>query len=113
MTAETSTRSLSSVGLQRQIPGSAAPCERCGEAVLLARTMASPSGAGGRIMPLELTEHPEGRIAVIARAKNVLYCRQLQADETVDRPWEYQAIVHFPRCDAVLIERARRRRTQG
>lgn len=113
MTAETTTRSTSTTaGLQRQLPGTATPCERCGEPVLLARTMASPSGAGGRIMPLELVEHPEGRIAVIARAKNVLYCRQLQADETVDRPWEYQAIVHFPRCEAVLIERARRRRTQ-
>lgn len=113
MTAETTTRSSSTIGLQRQIPGRATPCERCGEAVLLARTMASPSGSGGRLMPLELVEHPEGRVAVIARAKNVLYCRQLQADETVDRPWEYQAIVHFPRCEAVLLERSRRRRNQG
>lgn len=73
-------------------------CSRCKEPIVFARTMAAPSGTGGKAMPLDLYPNPDGNVAVRETGGGRLVCRVLGKDEDHDRQVEQRAMPHFATC---------------
>lgn len=73
-------------------------CSRCRQPIVFARTLAAPSGAGGKSMPLDLYPNPEGNVAVRDTGAGRLVCRVLGKDEDHDRQIEQRAMPHFATC---------------
>jgi hypothetical protein len=82
----------------RQLPGRRTPCSRCLRQIVWAVTVAGENGPGGKAMPLDPVEHPEGNTAVLPGAAGRLRARVLQKDERHDPPVEYLAMPHFATC---------------
>lgn len=86
----------------REIPAeeiSRSTCDGCGRQIVWAITVASPTGRGGKLMPLEPNEDLAGNVAVTQpAARGLLHARALFKDETFDRPGEYAGMPHFARC---------------
>jgi hypothetical protein len=73
-------------------------CTRCKKPIVFARTMAAPSGTGGKAMPLDLYPDPDGNVAVRDTGRGHLVCRVLGKDEDHDRQVEQRAMPHFATC---------------
>lgn len=98
-------------------------CSGCRRPIVWAITVAGPNGRGGKLMPLDPNEDPEGRIAITAPHGRLL-ARALTKDEAIDRPAEYAGTVHFATCPTrskpelpanvvdLQQQRARRRRAR-
>lgn len=112
----------------RRLPAGAhsrTSCSSCKAEIVWAMTVAGPNGPGGKLMPLDPIEHPDGNVAVTVPHRGELRARVLMKDESVDRPLEYVAMPHFATCRAggkpelpaavidLQHERDRRRRRRG
>ena len=86
------------------LPGRVMVCHRCKAEIVFARTMASPTGTGGKHMPLDRVPNPEGNVAVREVATGVLWCRVLGKDETHDIHTEVRAMPHFRTCQKDLVD---------
>jgi hypothetical protein len=98
------------------LPGRRAKCSRCGEVIVFARTLASPSGRGGKAMPLDLAANPEGNVAVRETSPGRLVARVLGKDETHDATVEVRAMPHFATCGSKIgdqVEAWLRNQTAG
>ncbi|MDN4174760.1 hypothetical protein QWY28_17495 [Nocardioides sp. SOB77] len=84
----------------RTIPGTKARCRRCGATVVWAKTQARAGGPGGKPMPVDPVEHPDGNVALDPVRPGRLYARVLGTGETAQRPLEYLAMPHFATCGA-------------
>lgn len=95
----TSTGPLDELRLLPAPEGHRSRCEGCGSDVVWAITVATASGRGGKLMPLDPREDLGGNVLVcqpVARGR--LTARVLHAGETVDRPMDYLANTHFATC---------------
>lgn len=80
-------------------PGRRYPCTACRAPIVFARTLRSESGAGGKMMPLDLSPNPEGNVAVrITSSRGTMVARVLGKDEDHDHYAEYRAMPHFATC---------------
>lgn len=85
----------------RTLPGRYPPCGRCGAPIAWARTAASPTGTGGKPMPLDPVEDPAGNVAVRNvgdRRRPSLVARVLAGDDTLDETVELRIVPHFATC---------------
>lgn len=86
----------------RQLPAeptSTSTCDGCGRPIVWAVTVASPTGRGGKLMPLDPAEDLAGNVAVTQpAARGLLHARSLFKDERVDRPSEHAGMPHFATC---------------
>ena len=82
----------------RAIPGTPRPCMRCRNPILWAITGARDTGPGGKSMPIDPVEHPNGNVAVSPGHGGRLIARVLKRDETPVTPVEYRAMPHFATC---------------
>lgn len=82
----------------RALPGRRAQCGRCRRVIVWAVTVAGPNGPGGKAMPLDPLEAPDGNTAVRPSAGGRLLARVLGKDESHDPPVEYLAMPHFATC---------------
>lgn len=71
-------------------------CRLCGEQIAFIRTMASETGRGGRLMPLNPEPDPAGNVAV--RYPDRLYGRVLRKDEHHDEHAERLYMPHVATC---------------
>lgn len=72
-------------------------CSGCGQPIVWAMTVAGQNGRGGKLMPLDPSEHPRGNVAVTIPHGRLL-ARVLAHDEQIDHPLEYAGIPHFATC---------------
>ena len=86
-------------GEPRKLPGRHAVCRVCRVEIRWAVTVASANGRGGRPMPLDAYENPDGNVAVRPALNGRLVARVLGKDETHDRVTELRAMPHFPTCE--------------
>lgn len=84
----------------RRLPGTRAVCRECRSEIRWARTVATPHGPGGKHMPLDPVEHPEGNVALRQTPAGAMVCRVLGKDDDLDRTSEFRAMPHFATCSA-------------
>lgn len=77
-------------------------CTDCGRPIVWAITVANENGRGGKAMPLDPVESPEGNAAVPAHPSGRLTVRVLKADERPIEGVELRAMPHFATCPKVL-----------
>lgn len=82
----------------RDLPGRRERCARCRTEIVWAATAARESGPGGKAMPLDPVEHPDGNVAVSPGAVGRLVARVLKKGEHPAIPAEYRAMPHFATC---------------
>lgn len=84
---------------RRRLPyrGDPETCERCGALFVWAVTLAGENGKGGKAMPLDPIENPDGNVAVRASLGGRMVCRVLHKDEDHDTT-EHRAMPHFATC---------------
>lgn len=86
----------------RRIPGRTTTCARCKAPIVWARTVATETGRGGKPMPLDPVENPDGNVAVRALVSSgQLVARVLCKDETHDTTVELRAMPHAATCTPV------------
>lgn len=85
-------------GTPRNLPGIHASCDRCGAGIVWATTTARESGPGGKAMPLDPIENPDGNVAAWRGHGRRVLARVLTRDEQPDAPLEYHAMPHFATC---------------
>lgn len=74
-------------------------CHGCGQLIVWATTVASPTGAGGKLQPFDVREDLAGNVAITQpTARGRLLARALCKGERVSRPLEYAAMTHFASC---------------
>jgi hypothetical protein len=73
-----------------------ARCRLCGQRIAFIRTMASETGRGGKMMPLNPEPDPAGNVAV--RYPDRLYGRVLCKDEHHDEHAERLYMPHMATC---------------
>ncbi|MEJ7795545.1 MAG: hypothetical protein WKF50_08330 [Nocardioides sp.] len=83
---------------RRPVPGARGKCRRCGDNVVWARTLASPTGRGGKSMPLNPLEDTEGNVAIRPTSNYQAVARVLGKGETHDLTTEVLAMTHFATC---------------
>lgn len=83
---------------RRELPGTATTCRACRRPIVFARTLAGPNGPGGKAMPLDLHENPDGNVAVRPGRRGELLARVLRKGEHHDDPIERLAMPHFATC---------------
>lgn len=82
----------------RQLPGRRSTCRTCQKEIVFAQTIAGENGPGGKFMPLDPVESPDGNTAVRAGHRGMVFARVLKKDETHEPPVEYLAMPHFATC---------------
>lgn len=83
----------------RKIPGRVTTCGRCAAPMVWARTVATESGRGGKAMPLDPYENPDGNVAARAlTSSGQLVARVLCKGETHDVTTEIRAMPHVATC---------------
>lgn len=82
----------------RRLPGQETVCSRCRSLVVWAVTAARDTGPGGKPMPLDPVEHPDGNVAVSPGHGSRLVARVLKKDEQPIVPVEFRAMPHFATC---------------
>lgn len=73
-------------------------CAVCQAPLVWARTLASESGAGGQMMPLDVEPNRAGNVAVRQTGPRTLVARVLGKDETADAFTERIYMPHFATC---------------
>lgn len=84
--------------MARKVPGFPSTCTACRQPIVFARTLASPTGTGGKNQPLNPREDTTGRIAVRATGPHRSVARTLTGDETPDSFTEVLAMPHAATC---------------
>lgn len=82
----------------RPLPGQETHCSRCHSTVVWAVTAARDTGPGGKPIPLDPIEHPDGNVAVSPGHGRRLVARVLKKGEEPIIPVEYRAMPHFATC---------------
>lgn len=82
----------------RPLPADSSTCERCGEDIVWAITVAGPNGRGGKRQPFDPHEHPDGNVAILSPRRGRLLARALMGDEQHDPPNEYLGMPHAATC---------------
>lgn len=82
----------------RHLPGRRSTCRTCQKEIVFAQTTAGENGPGGKFMPLDPVEHPDGNTAVRAVSRGMNFARVLKKDETHEPPVEFLAMPHFATC---------------
>jgi hypothetical protein len=90
-------------------PGRRRQCQMCKAPIVFARTMRSETGAGGKLMPLDLSPNDEGNVAVrIVNGRGAMVARVLTKGEDHDHYTEYRAMPHFATCPETPTAKGKR-----